>query len=154
LLVGKSRTQLLQTIDDTMNNNDINERNNYAVGGTTGDWAASTQTTNARAATASNDTSRQNQMLLARSEISQGALIQDYQDHSLEPIDANICVAPAHRRPNFPESLFAILSNEALTDTIAWMPHGRSFTILNQDRFASSVLPKYYRHANTSSFVR
>eukprot|EP00571_Detonula_confervacea_P009241 CAMPEP_0172322542 /NCGR_PEP_ID=MMETSP1058-20130122/46192_1 /TAXON_ID=83371 /ORGANISM="Detonula confervacea, Strain CCMP 353" /LENGTH=612 /DNA_ID=CAMNT_0013038309 /DNA_START=447 /DNA_END=2285 /DNA_ORIENTATION=+ len=76
-----------------------------------------------------------------------------YVDHSLDPDDGRP-FAPIHRKPNFPESLFAILSNFDLSSIIKWLPHGRSFVILNQHEFAERVLPVYFRHSNLSSFNR
>lgn len=77
-----------------------------------------------------------------------------YVDHSRDPRIEGHQIAPAHRRPNFPESLFAMLSNESLSSAITWMPHGRSFKILNHASFSTQVLPVYYRHSNISSFLR
>jgi hypothetical protein len=84
--------------------------------------------------------------------------ISSYIDHSQDlrgdsNQEANQ-IAPNHRRPNFPESLFAILSHQTLSNVITWLPHGRSFMILKPDVFATEVLPKYYRHRNLSSFHR
>ena len=76
---------------------------------------------------------------------------QDLPDNSDQ--EANR-IAPIHRRPNFPESLFAILSDQTLSNVITWLPHGRSFSILKPEVFATEVLPKYYRHRNISSFQR
>ncbi|KAL7553713.1 hypothetical protein ACHAWF_017034 [Thalassiosira exigua] len=76
-----------------------------------------------------------------------------YVDHSLVPDDDRV-FAPIHRKPTFPESLYAILSNPDLSNVIEWSSHGRSFRILNRDEFSKSVLPVYYRHSNLSSFNR
>lgn len=46
-----------------------------------------------------------------------------YCDHSLDP-DDDRTFAPIHRKPNFPESLVAILSNPELASIIEWLPHG------------------------------
>lgn len=77
-----------------------------------------------------------------------------YVDHSRDPDDGRTAFAPIHRKPNFTESLFAILSNPDLASIIQWMPHGRSFVILKRDEFAKDVLPVYFRHSNLSSFNR
>lgn len=50
-----------------------------------------------------------------------------YIDHSLDPIIENPPFAPLQRMANFPETLFAILCNESLSEIITWMPHGVSF---------------------------
>lgn len=83
-----------------------------------------------------------------------GSSESSYIDYSREPRTEGNEIAPAHRRPNFPESLYAILSNDTMSTIITWMPHGRSFKILNSALFSSQVLPRYYRHSNLSSFLR
>lgn len=50
-----------------------------------------------------------------------------YVDHSRDPIIDDPPFAPLQRMANFPETLFAILSNESLSNIITWMPHGVSF---------------------------
>ncbi|KAL9191049.1 hypothetical protein ACHAXT_000755 [Thalassiosira profunda] len=77
-----------------------------------------------------------------------------YVDHSLDPDDLEVTFAPIHRKPSFPESLVAILSNHELSNVIQWMPHGRSFYIIDPEAFASKVLPVYFRHTKLSSFNR
>lgn len=77
----------------------------------------------------------------------------NYIDHSLDS-DDDRPFAPIHRKPNFVESLFAILSNPKLSNVIEWLPHGRSFLILDREEFARSVLPVYFRHSNLPSFTR
>jgi len=54
----------------------------------------------------------------------------------------------------FPESLFAMLSNPELESIITWLPHGRSFIIVDRESLAKQVLPMYFRHNNMSSFTR
>ena len=41
-----------------------------------------------------------------------------------------------------------------LASIITWMPHGRSWKILNRELFASFALPRYFGHSNHASFVR
>ena len=41
-----------------------------------------------------------------------------------------------------------------LASVITWMPHGRSWKILDRELFASLALPRYFGHSNHSSFVR
>lgn len=55
---------------------------------------------------------------------------------------------------SFPETLLAILSSEEHSDAVAWLPHGRGFVILNKERFARSVLPRYFDGIKYSSFAR
>lgn len=47
-----------------------------------------------------------------------------------------------------------LLSNEEITDIVAWLPHGRGFIIQNKKRFESEVLPKYFKEAKYTSFNR
>lgn len=54
----------------------------------------------------------------------------------------------------FPQVLMDILSNEEDSDTIAWMPHGRSFIIYKKKKFAAHVLPKYFKATKFTSFTR
>ena len=53
----------------------------------------------------------------------------------------------------FPTKLYDILSSQDLSDAIAWLPHGRSWRILNKKSF-EMILQKYFNHSNISSFVR
>jgi hypothetical protein len=59
-----------------------------------------------------------------------------YVDHSRDIDDDPLSpLSPALSVPNFVIKLHAILIREDLSDVIAWMPHGRSWKILNQVRF-------------------
>ena len=53
----------------------------------------------------------------------------------------------------FPTKLYEILSCKDISDSIAWLPHGRSWRILNKKKF-EAILQKYFNHSNISSFVR
>ena len=44
--------------------------------------------------------------------------------------------------------------NETCPDTACWSDDGRSFLVKDQEKFASSIIPQYFRHNNFSSFVR
>ena len=63
-------------------------------------------------------------------------------------------LTPPGRVPNFPATMYAILCDPALKDVIAWMPHGRSWRILNPRELEIRVLPKYFEHNKFSSFIR
>jgi hypothetical protein len=39
-------------------------------------------------------------------------------------------------------------------DSVRWAPSGIGFIIVNEDTFSKTVLPKYFKHSNYSSFVR
>ena len=54
----------------------------------------------------------------------------------------------------FPEKLMSVLENGQLSDIITWLPHGRSFIILQKERFTSEVMPLYFGHTKFPSFTR
>ena len=58
------------------------------------------------------------------------------------------------KEPTFPVKLHMILSNPDFQDIIAWLPHGRSWRILQQKAFEERVIPVYFRHGRYSSFAR
>eukprot|EP00555_Chaetoceros_dichaeta_P004808 CAMPEP_0198255386 /NCGR_PEP_ID=MMETSP1447-20131203/5520_1 /TAXON_ID=420782 /ORGANISM="Chaetoceros dichaeta, Strain CCMP1751" /LENGTH=147 /DNA_ID=CAMNT_0043941745 /DNA_START=91 /DNA_END=531 /DNA_ORIENTATION=+ len=63
------------------------------------------------------------------------------------------------RGPNpsstFPAKLFKILSNQEFTDIITWMPHGRSWRVLQPKVFTEVVSTKYFSHQSKyASFMR
>lgn len=47
-----------------------------------------------------------------------------------------------------------ILSSPTLASIITWLPHGRSWRILQQREFEEKVIPLYFRHGRFSSFTR
>jgi hypothetical protein len=57
-------------------------------------------------------------------------------------------------RETFPQKLMRILSNPAVGGVIRWLPHGKSFCILNPQEFADSVLPMYFSVHKYPSFTR
>jgi len=58
------------------------------------------------------------------------------------------CVNPA-----FPQKLFALLHLES-THCICWLDHGLAFKVVDSDRFAEEIVPKYFRHSKLTSFQR
>ena len=53
----------------------------------------------------------------------------------------------------FPTKLFVMLSHQHISHIIKWLPHGRSWLILNKTEF-EKILPRYFNHSNYSSFIR
>lgn len=47
-----------------------------------------------------------------------------------------------------------VLSSKNHVDVIAWMPSGKSFSILDSKRFVADVLPGFFKNAKFSSFTR
>ncbi|KAM0747969.1 hypothetical protein T439DRAFT_87572 [Meredithblackwellia eburnea MCA 4105] len=54
----------------------------------------------------------------------------------------------------FVVKLFSMVSSEWLSHLIAWSYDGSTFSVLNPQEFARSVLPLYFKHSNFQSFVR
>jgi hypothetical protein len=62
------------------------------------------------------------------------------------------CEANASDR--FPSKLGEILSSNEFWHIIAWQDHGRSFKIYDKTALEQVVLPRFFKSANYSSFVR
>lgn len=83
-----------------------------------------------------------------------------YNDYSSvqapQVIDAAVFspVTVSGKEPTFPVKLHMILANPEFQDIIAWLPHGRSWRIVQQKAFEERVLPLYFRHGRYSSFAR
>mmetsp|Transcript_26866 Transcript_26866/g.77455 ORF Transcript_26866/g.77455 Transcript_26866/m.77455 type:complete len:649 (-) Transcript_26866:272-2218(-) len=60
----------------------------------------------------------------------------------------------ACNKATFPTTLFDILADPKLDGTIAWLPHGRSWKILDMTKFTESVLSSYFNQSKYTSFVR
>lgn len=85
--------------------------------------------------------------------------ISCYRDYSHVQPDPKEAAAlntqnPTTKEPTFPVKLHMILSNPEFQDIIAWLPHGRSWRILQQKAFEDRVIPLYFRHGRYSSFAR
>ena len=71
-------------------------------------------------------------------------------------VDANPRARRANskREPTFPMKLHSLLSDPEAEGVIVWLPHGRAWKIINQDKFETGLLGKYFEHGNMSSFMR
>jgi len=47
-----------------------------------------------------------------------------------------------------------LMGSEDAQDVVVWLPEGKSFTIIKPDAFVNDILPKYFKQAQLSSFVR
>ncbi|KAF9242068.1 hypothetical protein BU15DRAFT_44428 [Melanogaster broomeanus] len=56
--------------------------------------------------------------------------------------------------PAFLQKLYEMVNDPADQDLIRWSDTGDSFFVLDQERFASEVLGRWFKHKNFSSFVR
>ena len=84
-----------------------------------------------------------------------------YRDHSgvtaaeVEK-DAAVSTLRRDRREGalFPVKLHQILSDDASSKVISWLPHGRAWKIQNARRLEGDVLPRYFGHGRLPSFMR
>ncbi|XP_071614223.1 heat shock factor protein 3-like isoform X1 [Heliangelus exortis] len=56
--------------------------------------------------------------------------------------------------PGFLAKLWALVEDPQSDDVICWSRNGENFCILDEQRFAKELLPKYFKHNNISSFIR
>ncbi|OAX35151.1 hypothetical protein K503DRAFT_697431 [Rhizopogon vinicolor AM-OR11-026] len=56
--------------------------------------------------------------------------------------------------PAFLQKLYEMVNDPSDHDLIRWSDAGDSFFVLDQERFASEVLGRWFKHKNFSSFVR
>ena len=54
----------------------------------------------------------------------------------------------------FQYKLYEILQCEDFKEILTWLPHGRSWKIIDSEALTKYVLPKYFRHSKYSSFKR
>lgn len=53
----------------------------------------------------------------------------------------------------FPQRLFALLENEARHGIICWANEGLCVRIVDENRFAEEVIPKYFKRKNNVNFM-
>mmetsp|Transcript_17997 Transcript_17997/g.37316 ORF Transcript_17997/g.37316 Transcript_17997/m.37316 type:complete len:434 (-) Transcript_17997:418-1719(-) len=59
-----------------------------------------------------------------------------------------------HFAQRLPTKLNRMLHDTELSGVIEWMPHGRSWRIIDRDEFRARALPTYFQHSNMASFIR
>lgn len=57
-------------------------------------------------------------------------------------------------KPAFVLKLWTMVNDPKNAAHIQWMPDGLSFQVVGREQFEKTVLPKYFKHSNFSSFVR
>lgn len=57
-------------------------------------------------------------------------------------------------RVMFPEKLQQILANPIFSQAIYWAPHGKAWRILDRKLLETHVLPLYFKHAKSKSFMK
>ncbi|CCH58001.1 hypothetical protein TBLA_0A02000 [Henningerozyma blattae CBS 6284] len=60
----------------------------------------------------------------------------------------------AKTRPAFVNKLWNMLNDPINQDMIRWSDDGKSFLVVNREKFVHHVLPNYFKHSNFASFVR
>lgn len=78
-----------------------------------------------------------------------------YYDHSTRPLSEFIDVDEKRsKRISFPMKLHAILSKVEYRHIICWMPHGRSWKVVDKDLLVSIVCKENFSHESFGSFNR
>ncbi|KAL9182724.1 hypothetical protein ACHAXT_004003 [Thalassiosira profunda] len=54
----------------------------------------------------------------------------------------------------FPMKLYDILCTPQFSNAVAWMPHGRSWRVLDKDLFVREICPRYFAQTRYESFIR
>jgi hypothetical protein len=58
------------------------------------------------------------------------------------------------KESSFQYKLYEILQCDEFKEIVTWLPHGRSWKIIDSNALTKVVLPKYFRHSKYSSFKR
>mmetsp|Transcript_21308 Transcript_21308/g.43341 ORF Transcript_21308/g.43341 Transcript_21308/m.43341 type:complete len:249 (+) Transcript_21308:198-944(+) len=87
------------------------------------------------------------------------AKIEDYQDDQAPPNQpppppSNYELGRQWTETIFPMKLYDILCNPEFHHAISWMPHGRSWKVLNKDFFMEEICPQYFAQTRYESFIR
>ncbi|KAJ8355926.1 hypothetical protein SKAU_G00187200 [Synaphobranchus kaupii] len=56
--------------------------------------------------------------------------------------------------PAFLTKLWTLVEDNDTNELICWSQEGNSFLVLDEQRFAKEILPKFFKHNNMASFVR
>jgi hypothetical protein len=51
------------------------------------------------------------------------------------------------QKPTFVDKLHVVLADRECNSVISWLPSGKSFVVLDKEKFAKTVLPKYFKEA-------
>ena len=78
----------------------------------------------------------------------------DYSNDPVRSVDSINCSISTGHRVIFPAKLHAILSTPGYDHIIRWMPHGRSWRVIDKELLVSDVLKKHFNHDNFDSFSR
>jgi len=74
---------------------------------------------------------------------------------SSKPMVATVSSSKWTHKQRFPNALLDMLSNPQFASIVSWIPNGRAFTIHDESKFTSLILPKYFPRITVfRSFVR
>jgi hypothetical protein len=79
------------------------------------------------------------------------ALAKDDLDYGRAAVDGSGTSAGFH---TFPMKLMEVLAMEEFNPIAQWTPRGRSFRVIDPDRFENEVLAVHFKRAKFSSFLR
>uniref|UniRef100_A0A8B9FF80 HSF-type DNA-binding domain-containing protein n=1 Tax=Amazona collaria TaxID=241587 RepID=A0A8B9FF80_9PSIT len=79
---------------------------------------------------------------------------QQQQPPQPQPLQAQPLLAAGSGVPAFLSKLWALVGEAPSNQLITWSQNGQSFLVLDEQRFAKEILPKYFKHNNMASFVR
>ncbi|XP_044281491.1 heat shock factor protein 2 isoform X2 [Varanus komodoensis] len=71
-----------------------------------------------------------------------------------QPVASAANAGAATAVPAFLSKLWALVGDAPSNQLITWSQNGQSFLVLDEQRFAKEILPKYFKHNNMASFVR
>lgn len=83
-----------------------------------------------------------------------GTMNHSYRDFSKVPPESDYKTPTEIDQMTFAQKVHHMLSNETYSNSISWMPHGRSFKIHKPAVFEKEVCPLYFGHQRYSSFLR
>lgn len=67
---------------------------------------------------------------------------------------ARLTMKQSSNVPAFLSKLWTLVEETHTNEFITWSQNGQSFLVLDEQRFAKEILPKYFKHNNMASFVR
>uniref|UniRef100_A0A8D0C845 Heat shock transcription factor 2 n=1 Tax=Salvator merianae TaxID=96440 RepID=A0A8D0C845_SALMN len=71
-----------------------------------------------------------------------------------QPVASAASTGASATVPAFLSKLWALVGDAPSNQLITWSQNGQSFLVLDEQRFAKEILPKYFKHNNMASFVR
>ncbi|XP_033906814.3 heat shock factor protein 3-like isoform X1 [Acipenser ruthenus] len=56
--------------------------------------------------------------------------------------------------PGFVSKLWTLVESPSTNDVICWSSKGQNFRVVDEQKFTTEILPRYFKHSNMSSFIR